>query len=1109
MQKTTRDPGVQVLAKTGTRALFDFFGKINSLPYLAVWVIAGVLTATLWLKTMGLISHDRSRVLAEAHNDMESLGSMGVEHAERMLDNVEQILATVRKQYLAQGGQIDLAAVADKNALQSRIVAQVAIIDAQGFLKLSNLPFKGRIDLSDRAHFKAHLAPVSDQLYISRPVLGRASNQWTIQLSRGITLKNGEFGGVLVASINPVYLTRLYGELELKNRSEIALLASDGFVLAQGNSDSSQYQKKNQTDILLSRLAGGEKSGSFTQQIDDGQGEQIVFFRALQSYPLTVTISRDVRAVFATHHEARVGLLWQAAIASLLLLTLASLMSWYVYFKRRTIRVIQRALTQLQVMTQHAPGMAYQTLLKADGEEHYLFVSGGCVMLLQIQQQDLLEDRQRLFKLVHPDDRPGLQQVLNESRRSLSLIDTVFRVALADGTTRWLSDRSEWIRQDDGRLLRNGFLSDITLHINNEHAAQAANRAKSEFLANMSHEIRTPMNGVVGMVDLLQQSELTPVQHRMLGTIHKSALSLLRILNDILDYSKIEAGQMLLEPIVIHLRETVEDAAQLMAANAHAKALTLTVWVSPELPPWIWCDPTRLGQILLNLLGNAIKFTDTCNEKPGWVSMEVQPCTLAHDVAGVRLTVKDNGIGISPEVQARLFMPFTQADESTARKFGGTGLGLSICRRLVLKFGGRLTLRSSLGHGAEFIVELPLQEATPPHLPLPNCSLAGIKLVAVTADPLTARLVADYCGEAGATVTVAKDKSALAIYLDHLLADDSPRVVLLGLDVSSSGSQVVELPAGFGLVRLVHAKEQARALVAHEVILRGSPLLHDDLVQGVAKACGRIGGLQPPDLSTLETDVPGTLLPTPQSVPGGPLILLADDVETNREVIQAQLALLGYACELAVDGVEALAMWRTGRYALLLTDCHMPNMDGFDLTAAIRQAESPGSRLPIVAITANAMQGQARRCLEMGMDDYLAKPLRMAELAPMLSKWLPPIPTSALALWDISTLGELVGDSPALQERLATKFLLNAKAQVAAILVAAQVGDWPAVADLGHALKSAARMVGALQLGVLCESIETTASSADASGCATLVSGLTAALENAVACYQDQSGLHA
>ncbi len=642
-----------------------------------------------------------------------------------------------------------------------------------------------------------------------------------------------------------------------------------------------------------------------------------------------------------------------------------------------------------------------------------------------------------------------------------------------------------------------------------EEAAQAANRAKSDFLANMSHEIRTPMNGVVGMVDLLQQSELTPVQHRMLGTIQKSALSLLRILNDILDYSKIEAGKMLFEPMATHLRETVEGVAQLMAPNAQAKALTLSVWVSPELPPWMWCDPTRLGQILLNLLSNAIKFTENRTEQPGRVSIEAQPCTLPQGTAGVRMIVKDNGIGISAEAQARLFTPFTQADESTARKFGGTGLGLSICRRLVLKFGGSLTLCSSLGHGAEFIVELPLQEAEPLRLPLPHCSLTGVNMVAVTSDPLTTRIVADYCAEAGATVMVVEDKPALARHLCRLPADDTPHVVLLGLDASSSDSQVVELPAGVGLVRLVHVKEQARDLAAHEVILRGSPLLHDDLVQGVAQAGGRTDCLQQSDFSALEADLPGGLLTVPPSVPRGQLILLADDVETNREVMQAQLALLGYDCELAVDGVEALAMWRTGRYALLLTDCHMPNMDGFELTAAIRQAEPPSCRLPIVAITANAMQGQGRRCLEMGMDDYLAKPLRMAELAPMLSKWLPPSQTSALALWDVATLGDLVGDSPALQARLASKFLLNAQTQVAAILVSAQAGDWSAAADLGHALKSAARMVGALQLGALCEAIETAGSSADASGCNKLVSGLTAALDSAAACYQARLGSRA
>ncbi|MFZ4623088.1 MAG: PAS domain S-box protein, partial [Rhodoferax sp.] len=403
---------------------------------------------------------------------------------------------------------------------------------------------------------------------------------------------------------------------------------------------------------------------------------------------------------------------------------------------------------------------------------------------------------------------------------------------------------------------------DITDLKRAEAAAHAANRAKSEFLANMSHEIRTPMNGVVGMVDVLQRTVLTPEQQRMLGTIHQSSLVLLQILNDILDYSKIEAGKLAVEHIAVSLPELVQDVLQLMDSTAQSRSIALEVWVAPELPTWIFSDPTRLRQVLLNLVGNAIKFTHGKPDAPGRVQLRLEPVPLAGGLPGWQLRVIDNGIGISEAVVARLFQPFTQADASTSREFGGTGLGLSICQRLATLMGGQIGVSSRLGQGSEFTLTLPLQPAP------------------------------------------AK-------------------------------------PAG---ERRIERRKRPRI---------------DPAAGAVPAASHRH------------------------------LVLLAEDNETNRDVLQQQLTLLGYAAEVAEDGREALEKWQSGRFALLLTDCHMPQMDGFALTAAIRQAEGAGVRLPIIAVTASAMQGEVQRCLDAGMDDYLAKPLRLQELAPMLAKWLP------------------------------------------------------------------------------------------------------------------------
>ncbi len=501
-----------------------------------------------------------------------------------------------------------------------------------------------------------------------------------------------------------------------------------------------------------------------------------------------------------------------------------------------------------------------------------LYHSPRMAKMLGYTLEELPSVREVWDALAHPDDvLPYRRKLLAHMKDASIPFETIIRLRHKNGQWRWILSRGRATRDTSGRAIRvSGTHSDITERKLIEDAAQSANLAKSEFLANMSHEIRTPMNGVIGMVDILQQTSMTPEQQRMLSTIANSSQTLLHLLNDILDYSKIEAGKLEVERVATPLKEVADSVLQLMHGPASAKNIVLQLSMAPELPAAIFADPTRLRQVLLNLLGNAIKFSRTEPAQSASVALKLESGSLQGGQTTLLLCVRDNGIGMSAEVVSKLFAPFTQADASITRQFGGTGLGLSISHRLVKLMGGQITVQSTLGEGSEFTVVLPLQEA-------------------------------------------------------HMAAKASEH--------PEQGLQ-----------------QRASAPSMNEAIARGQ------------------------------------------------LILLAEDNETNREVMGEQLRLLGYCAEMADDGLLALQKWRSGSYALLLTDCHMPQMDGFALTQAIRTEETPGTRLPIIAITANAMQGEAQRCRQAGMDDYLSKPLRLKELASMLKKWLP-LPDEAQDLY--------------------------------------------------------------------------------------------------------------
>lgn len=495
--------------------------------------------------------------------------------------------------------------------------------------------------------------------------------------------------------------------------------------------------------------------------------------------------------------------------------------------------------------------------------------------------------------------------------------------------------------------------------------AESANRAKSAFLATMSHELRTPLNGVLGTVEVLQRSVLDEAQHEMVAMVRESALALQVLIDDILDVSGIEAGELRLEQRPMALAPVLERAIQVALPTARKHGIDLQLHADPGLPERVRSDARRLHQVLMHLVGNAIKFS-VGTGRPGQVSLRASCDTEPVDPAWVTLEVEDNGIGIEPDRAEALFAPFIQADDTTTRRFGGSGLGLTLCRRLVTGMGGTITIRSTPGAGSCFRLRLPFERAP---------------AVAETAEQAAAETAA----------------AALPVAAARAAGDGAATAATAGA------------------------------------------------------------------------------------------ILVAEDNETNRRVLTRQLELLGYRAEVVDDGPQALQRWGEGGHALLLTDLHMPGMDGYALARAIRAQETDGRRRPIIALTANARPADLQRCLDVGMDGFITKPVMLERLRAALQQWLPPAaaPDGALQPQDASTpaaderpaidlavLATLVGDDAQVQRDILLEFQRCSLEDASALRAACADGAGAVGAALAHRLKSAARSVGAARLGALCETME-------------------------------------
>jgi signal transduction histidine kinase/CheY-like chemotaxis protein/HPt (histidine-containing phosphotransfer) domain-containing protein len=935
-----------------------------------------VVTAAAWsLAGFGLTT-DRENALKHAQQNGLNLTRAYAQNSTRLFTTIDQTLLRLRDDYRSRGNAFSLAAWSSQALDSFDPRMGLAIVDAEGHIVQSTRAGEPRAPRSD-GNFAFHAAGGGDRSYIGRPTAA-ADGTIAITMSRPILDGSGSFRGMVAAAVRPESLSRFYRSIDTGRSGFVAIVGVDGITRARAPHAAS----------LLA--AGTIEHPGLTHLVDRPEGchpemsqvdgvERLVCFRRLANLPLLVTVGLSKDDILADYYTARWRYLGAAAAISLIMALMAVLLLRHEQALARTTQALRES--------------EYHNARKSDILEITLENMSQGIFLIEADSRITVINRRARELLDLPDalvnDELTIQKVVDwqwqagEYGENGAAVDPELRSFLQGGAL--VNSPPVYVRtRPNGTVLEvrtmmlpNGgavrTLTDITRHQQTQEqlaaakeAAESGYRSKSAFLATMSHEIRTPLNGVVGMASLLLESELTPEQRKSVETIQECSDALLELINDVLDFSKLEAGRLEIESRNFNLIELCEAVFNIIEPRARSKDVSLVLAPSAVLPAMIESDSARLRQVLLNLVGNALKFTDH-----GAVILQMLPADT-EAAKRIRFEVIDTGIGISEEAQARLFTEFTQVEASITRRYGGTGLGLAICKKIVTAMGGEIGVHSTLAEGSTFWFEVPYAAADSAPSPLMRTVPATRTAALIAESDLPRDAVGQLLQQIGLQVALDAPPADLAkadvalIHVHHPMALD----LIRGKTPPGAG-KLHFLGYGFGSLTF-----SGKNFTMIDGALTPS---------SVVRALAGLGLCDAQAALPAAASRPGTS--TAKRAAVSLAILLAEDNAVNQRIAATMLSNMGHTVDIAGNGRDAVAKATLRVYDVIVMDMQMPVMDGLEATRAIRALHGPEGHVPIIAMTANAFATDRDACLAAGMNDFLSKPITARKLFEAIEPW--------------------------------------------------------------------------------------------------------------------------